>query len=157
MQTVRNALIVFALGFIAVMASYWLSQSIAGAQVAAPLDAGPVTSDIAVAPAPSAPPVLDPVAQPAETASAVMRLWRGGQIPAALVLLGFAVAALLRKHVGWFSKGRQAAVFGSLLAGLSMLVTDQLVAGQTPNLGMVMSAAIAAVALYLRGEKAVQG
>ena len=91
-------------------------------------------------------PVVDPIEHPVETASQVSKLWRNGQIPSAIIVAVFSLLVVARKKFAWLQKGWQAIAVGGVVSGLTILVTDQLVAGQTPNLSMVLSAVIAAIA-----------
>lgn len=125
------------------------------APAAAPTPAAaPVSSpSTPAAAAPSSPattaaavPVVDPIEHPVETASQVSKLWRNGQIPSAIIVAVFSLLVVARKKFAWLQKGWQAIAVGGVVSGLTILVTDQLVAGQTPNLSMVLSAVIAAIA-----------
>lgn len=120
------------------------------APVAAPLEmTAPDAPARATAPAPTALP--DPVKDPQAEASLVMKLWRSGAIPSAVIVAAFALLALARAHLGWLKKGRQAVIAAALLGGLAMLAADA-AAGHTPNVSMLMTSLMTAVALYWKTE-----
>jgi hypothetical protein len=115
-----------------------------GADAAAALDA-------ATNPAARIPAVPAPTDDPGWFVSRVGGLWRSGAIPSAVILGLFGVLSILRAKLSWFAKGRQAVIVAAVLGTLTMLVGD-IVAGSSPNLSMYMSALLAGVMLYIKGE-----
>lgn len=159
MQSVRNALIVFALGFVAVMATFWLSNAIARGQPAPDLDAGAavVTSDIATAPTkppesvPAAAVVAapDPVADPGGFVDAVRKLWSGGALVPAVLLALYGVLLLARKHVTWLQTGKRAVYTAAVLTFLTGCA-EAASRGNTPTLGVIVGALFGAITLALQ-------
>ena len=105
---------------------------------------------VSLAPTVSAAPVLpDPVADPVESVSFVVKLWKTGTMPAAIIVGLFLLLTALSRKVKWLQKGYAALITASLLGGCSMLL-ERAAAGTTPTASMFMSALVAAVALALK-------
>lgn len=162
--TVRTVLIAAAMMFVAVMAFYWLSQSIAAGQPAPNLDAGaavaapPVaTSDIATAPAkppesvPVAPVVAapDPVADPGGFVDAVRKLWRGGALVPAVLLALYGLLLLARTKIAWLQTGKRAVYTAAVLTFLTGCA-EAASRGNTPTLGVIVGALFGAITLALQ-------
>lgn len=108
-------------------------------------DAGAIPM-ISVAPAPTLP---DPVADPVESVSFVVKLWKAGTMPAAIIVGLFLLLTALSRKLPWLQKGYAAIVTASLLGGCSMLI-ERAAAGTTPNAAMIASALVTALALALK-------
>jgi hypothetical protein len=125
------------------------TDSIADAGVSAAGSAAPVAS-------PSAAPALpDPVASPVESVSFVVKLWKTGTMPAAIIVGLFLLLTALSRKVTWLQKGYAAIATASLLGGCSMLI-ERAAAGTTPNAAMFASALVTAFALALKPTKAAE-
>lgn len=113
-------------------------------------DAGAPSPDAGATPAASSAPVLpDPVADPVESVSFVVKLWKTGTMPAAIIVALFLLLTALSQKLKWLQRGYAAIATASLLGGCSMLI-ERAAAGTTPNAAMFMSALVAAVALALK-------
>lgn len=97
--------------------------------------------------------VPDPVADPVGSASLVFQLWRGGTIPAALIVAAFLALTVASRKIAWLSKGYAALVSASVLGGLAVIV-EAASRGTTPTASMIGSALLASVALALKGQPA---
>lgn len=100
--------------------------------------------------------VPDPEADPVGSASLVFQLWRGGTIPAALIVAAFLGLTFASRKVAWLSKGYAALVSASVLGGLAVIV-EAASRGTTPTASMIGSALLASVALALKGQPAPVG
>lgn len=148
MRTIYLALIAIILGVIGL--------ACAGTAYAQPADAGAdvVLVDAGSATAPATTPTLpDPIESPIESVSFVVKLWKSGTMPAAIIVGLFLLLTALSKKIKALQKGYAAIVVASVLGGCSMLI-ERAAAGTTPNLAMFTSAIVAAVALALNPKKA---
>jgi hypothetical protein len=161
--TVKTVLIAAAMMFAAVMAFYWLSQSIAAGQPAPNLDAGaaevqPAAGDIATAPAakppesvPAAPVVAapDPTYDPGGFVDAVRKLWSGGALVPAVLLALYGVLLLARSKVTWLQTGKRAVYTAAILTFLTGCA-EAASRGNTPTLGVIVGALFGAITLALQ-------
>ena len=157
--TVRNILIVAALAFLSVIGFYRLSVTLADAQPAPSLDAGPVTSDIATAPIkpPESVPVAtvdapDPVAQPADFADKVYGLYKSGALVPAVLLALYGLLLLARSRIAWLRSGKNAVYTAAAVTFLTGCA-EAASRGTTPTLGVIVSALFAAITLALNPTK----
>ena len=97
--------------------------------------------------------VPDIASDPVASASLVLQLWKGGTIPAALIVAVFLGLTFASRKVAWLSKGYAALVSASVLAGLAVII-EPATRGTTPTASMIGSALLAAVALALKGQPA---
>lgn len=95
--------------------------------------------------------VPDPVTDPVESVSLVVSLWKGGTIPAALIVAVFLGLTVAARSVPWLARGYAAIISASVLAGLAVII-EPASRGTTPTAGMIISALFAAVALALKGK-----
>lgn len=95
--------------------------------------------------------VPDPVADPVGSASLVVQLWKGGSLPAALIVAVFLALTVASRKIAWLAKGYAAIVTASILAGLAVVI-EPASRGTTPTAGMVIAAIAASVALALKGQ-----
>lgn len=103
-----------------------------------------VGSGSAVAPA-----LPDPIDSPIESVSLVVKLWKTGTIPAALIVAVFLGLTAASRKIAFLQKGYAAIIAASVLGGLAMLI-ERASQGTTPTASMVISALLAAVALALK-------
>ena len=89
---------------------------------------------------------------PAETVSAITKLWKGGALVPAIIVALFAVFSIASRRIAWLTKDHRAAYTASGLAFLTVLV-EPASRGTTPTLAMVMTALTAAVALFINPKK----
>lgn len=156
---IRIAIISLAAALILAFAAGWIGYQTARADTTAQADAGipapPADSHgsamIVIPPVPEALP--DPVADPVESVSFVVKLWKSGTAPAAIIVGLFLLLTALSRKLKWLQKGYAAIATASLLGGLAMLL-ERAAAGTTPTLQMFLSALVAAVALALKPTKA---
>lgn len=138
MRTIHLALICIALGIAGLLCSGVVYADDAGV----PADAGLVDTT-------AAPTLPDPVADPIESVSFVVKLWKTGTMPAAIIVALFLLLTALSQKVAWLKKGYAAIIVAAVLGGCSMLI-ERAAAGTTPNAAMFVSALVAAVALALK-------
>jgi hypothetical protein len=123
----------------------------------ASVDAGPVppaAAGIATSPAEvTAAPALVPL-EPTEQAGLVMRLWKGGAIPAALIVAVWSLLLVLRRWVPWLGEGKRAVYLGVAVTFVGAFV-ERAAAGSTPTLGMLLAAAATAVGAVMSPTGAV--
>lgn len=121
------------------------AQALDAGVIAAPIDAG-----VAVAPA-----LPDPVANPAESVSYVVKLWKSGTMPAAFIVGMFLLLTAASAKVKALQQGYAAIICASLIGGLAILL-ESASRGTTPTLATIGTALVAAVALALNPKKAVE-
>lgn len=109
------------------------------------VDAGPAVDAIASAPLP------DPAESPADSASLLWQLYKGGHLIPAIVLALFFALTLAQKWIAWLRVGWRKLLVASVLAGLGMLAQTA-ADGTTPNLQMLMGAIGAALAMWIKAE-----
>ena len=144
------AALVLAACFLGADGLYRYAEAKGEADRVAELDAGVAPAGPTVAP----PIVLpDPIAQPAEAGNAVWTLYKDGALAPAVVLAVFFLLVALRNKLPYFKTGRRAAVVAAVLGGVTMLA-ERAGAGVTPNLSMLVAAAMAGIVLYVNGSKA---
>lgn len=97
----------------------------------------------------SVPALPDPIANPVESVSLVVKLWKSGTMPAAIIVGLFLVLTVLSRKVTRLQKGYAAIIIASALGGCSMLI-ERAASGTTPTAQMFMGAIVAALALALK-------
>ncbi len=147
-HTIRLCILAILCGFVALSC-----VAVASAQT---LDAGPVLdagavldAAPAVAPAPQLP---DPVEDPADSVSYVVKLWKSGTMPAAFIVGMFLLLTALSAKVKALQQGYAAIICASLIGGLAILL-ESASRGTTPTLATIGTALVAAVALALNPKK----
>ena len=156
-MSARFVIALSALFFVAVMATFQIHGRIADAQPAPSLDAGPVTSDIAVKPPESvqAVPAVDapdPVAQPADFADKVYGLYKSGALVPAVLLALYGLLLLARSRIAWLRAGKNAVYTAAAVTFLTGCA-EAASRGTTPTLGVIVSALFAAITLALNPTK----
>lgn len=121
-----------------------------GSSVPVFVDAGAIP-DAAPA-AGSAVALPDPIAQPVESVSYIVKLWKTGTIPATVIVGLFLVLTALSRKVKFLQSGYAAIAVAALLGGCSMLI-ERAAAGTTPNAAMFMTALVTALALALKPKQ----
>lgn len=116
---------------------------------AAPVDG----SKVLVVSIASTPTLPDAAANPLSFAQTVWAQFKAGALIPGLILLCFGAAVLLRKYVGWFTTGKQAAYFAAALAGLTAIATTA-AGGSTPTLGQWLAGLTAAAVLLIHPSAA---
>ena len=96
--------------------------------------------------------VPDPVADPLASLSLVEKLYRSGALVATGIVAAFFALTYASAKVAWLQTHHHAVYVSALLGGLALLVGPAS-QGQTPNASMLVSAAVAAVALALNPKK----
>lgn len=151
-----SALLAFLLcGFVADVVA---APADAGVALVAPFDAVPEIAPPTFGPGsavavPVAAPLPDPIEAPGESLGLLQLAWKGGGLPATLIVGLFFALTLARKYVAWLRAGWRRLVVSALLGGLVILV-ERIAAGTSPTLGMVLGALGAAVGLYTTGAAA---
>jgi hypothetical protein len=110
----------------------------------ASVDAGP-SADPAAADVSALP---DPVADPAGSASAVLKLWRATKVPA-IVLAAFLLAVFI--HRKGYLKGRAAFYLGSIVSVFA-IAAERAAAGDLPSVEMLASAGLTLVLAIMKFE-----
>lgn len=162
MRTVKLCLIVIMLGLAGLSLSTAAADD-AGVPIAGFLDSGSASgsatpsadagSGSAAIAAPQAAPALpDPIAAPVESVSFVVKLWKTGTMPAAIIVGLFLLLTALSRKVKWLQSGYAAIATAALLGGCSMLI-ERASAGTTPNASMFATALITALALALKPKQ----
>lgn len=151
MRTIALALIAISLGLAG------LTCSVAAADDAPVLvDAGAeVPADAATAPDASgsaASKLPDPIAQPVESVSFVVKLWKGGAMVSAIIVALFLGLLAASRKIKFLQTGYAAIAVASLLGGCAMLV-ERAAEGTTPTFAMFLSALVTAVALALKPKQ----
>lgn len=114
---------------------------------------GPVGDPCRSSPAPKTSPTPpDPLAAPVESISFVVKLWKTGTMPAAIIVGLFLLLTALSRKVKWLQSGYAAVVTAALLGAGAMLV-ERASAGTTPTFAMFTSAFVTAVALALKPKQ----
>lgn len=141
MRSIYAALIVIALG-LASLALLGIHQ-IAAAD--APPDAGLVDRDTKPENAATTEPPAAPLtpAQVAHDADQVEKLWRSGAVPSAVILTAWLLLSLAARRWRWLAADHRAVYVSAALGALTMLV-DGIQRGLTPNVSMIVTAAIVA-------------
>ena len=129
-------------GFLALKGGAALADTGSGS---ATVDAAPATPPAIDAPAPD----TDPIG----FGGKVLQLYRAGALVPAVLLALFGVAVFLRARFGWFKTGKQAVYVAAAVTALTMLA-EPASRGTTPNIGMILAALAAAVALWLHHPEA---
>lgn len=156
-QIVLVALISSVLAFLlcGLVADVVAAPADAGVALVAPFDAGPELAPAAGSGSavviPAAAPLPDPVAAPVESLGLLQLAWKGGGLPATLIVVLFFALTLARKYVAWLREGWRRLVVSALLGGLVILV-ERIAAGTTPTLGMVLGAMGAAIGLLTQAK-----
>lgn len=95
--------------------------------------------------------IPDPIEHPAEAASLLSKLYRGGWFGAGCIMLAFFALTVAEKKVAWLKIGWRKVAVASLLAGLATL-TAAASDGTTPNgaqiFGALMAAGLLAIKAY---------
>jgi len=90
--------------------------------------------------------IPDPLTKPVESIGLVERLWRGGQLLQAGIIVAFLVLSVLAKKVAWFAQGQRGVYVAALLGGAAILA-EAASRGATPTLGLTMTAVMTTVAM----------
>jgi hypothetical protein len=98
-----------------------------------------------------APKIPDPVAEPAESASLVWKLYKAGHLIPALIMVAFFGLMLAQRWVAWLRTGYRKLAVASVLGGLAM-IAERAAAGTSPSLAMLAGAIGVSFALYVKGE-----
>jgi hypothetical protein len=131
----------------------WSLGERAYADGVASVDAGPAppaATGIATSPAAEPTSTVTVIAaeavptEPTEQAGLVLRLWKGGAIPAALIIAVWSLLLVLRRWVPWLGEGKRAVYLGVAVTFVGAFV-ERASAGSTPTLGMLLAAAATAV------------
>lgn len=93
----------------------------------------------------------DPKTDPGGFIAKVHKLWKAGALAPAIILAAFGAAVLLGFYVPWINEGSRKLIFASVVLFLSTLA-EPAARGTTPSMGMVLSAATAALLLYLNSR-----
>jgi uncharacterized membrane protein required for colicin V production len=96
-------------------------------------------------------PVPDPVADPVESVSFVVKLWKTGTLPATIIVAAFLALTFVARKVKALQKGYAALGAAAALGGLAILV-EPASRGTTPTLQMVWMALLAAGAIAVKGK-----
>lgn len=149
----RSVLTPIVLFLLASGLTFGLLTALANAQG---VDAGAPVADVAAETAPAAetPPAAmpDPAADPLATASLVVRLWKSGALVPAIVVALFALVVIASRYVSWLGQGKRAVYTAGAVAALALLA-EPASRGTTPNLGMIVAAIGAFVALVFPPTK----
>lgn len=89
---------------------------------------------------------------PTETVSMVTKLWKGGALIPAIIVVLFVLLTVASKRIAWLTKDHRAAYTASGLAFLTLLV-EPASRGTTPTLAMTMTALLSAVTLFMNPKK----
>lgn len=127
-----------------------------------PFDAGAGSAGSALAPAAAggsavaaveAPKLPDPVADPVESVSFVVQLWKTGTLPATIIVALFLTLGFLSYKITALQKGYAALIVASVLGGAAILI-EPASRGTTPTLQMVWMSVLAAVAIFVKAKYA---
>jgi hypothetical protein len=112
------------------------------------LDAGSASAPVLASGSTALP---DPVAQPIESVSLLVETWKGGTLPATIILGAFFLLSFLSRKVKALQKGYVAYGIAVALGGLAILV-EPASRGTTPTWQMVGMALITAAALAAKAK-----
>ncbi len=99
------------------------------------------------------PSVSDPVAAPADALSLVEKLYHSGAWFCLGIVAAFMALRWASQHVDWLEEDHRAVYVSAALGGLAVLIVPA-TQGATPNVSMILSACVTAVALALNPKKA---
>lgn len=152
MRTIALALIAISLGLAGLTLSTAAAQPAdAGIEVPADASVSNTGSDAGSGSA-SATKLPDPIAQPVESVSFVVKLWKSGTLAATLIVALFLGLTAASRKIKFLQSGYAAVVTAALLGGCTMLV-ERAAEGTTPTAAMFLSALVTAVALALKPKQ----